>query len=70
MTLVCVNAVLLKGVCHPKIHIQPVMSLCFQLSMEAGEEKSGNINLKRQRAPLSDSEDNVFLPSGLFVPVY
>lgn len=31
--------------------------------MEAGEENSGNTSLKRQRAPLSDSEDNVFLPS-------
>ncbi|XP_035521542.1 uncharacterized protein si:dkey-30c15.10 isoform X1 [Morone saxatilis] len=31
--------------------------------MEAGEENSGNIGLKRQRAPLSDSEDNVFSPS-------
>ncbi|XP_041795186.1 anillin isoform X2 [Chelmon rostratus] len=31
--------------------------------MEAGEENSGNINLKRQRAPLSDSEDNVLSPS-------
>uniref|UniRef100_A0A3Q3W9S9 PH domain-containing protein n=1 Tax=Mola mola TaxID=94237 RepID=A0A3Q3W9S9_MOLML len=29
--------------------------------MEAGEQHSSNINLKRQRAPLSDSEDNVFL---------
>ncbi|XP_032378192.1 anillin-like isoform X2 [Etheostoma spectabile] len=27
--------------------------------MEAGEENGGNVNLKRQRAPLSDSEDNV-----------
>ncbi|XP_044049715.1 anillin isoform X9 [Siniperca chuatsi] len=27
--------------------------------MEAGEENGGNFNLKRQRAPLSDSEDNV-----------
>ncbi|XP_076589827.1 anillin, actin binding protein 2 [Chaetodon auriga] len=31
--------------------------------MEAGEENSGNISLKRQRAPLSDSEDNVLSPS-------
>ncbi|XP_071345504.1 anillin, actin binding protein 2 isoform X7 [Trachinotus anak] len=31
--------------------------------MEAGEENGGNVNLKRQRAPLSDSEDNVFSPS-------
>uniref|UniRef100_UPI0037E71B8F anillin, actin binding protein 2 n=1 Tax=Semicossyphus pulcher TaxID=241346 RepID=UPI0037E71B8F len=31
--------------------------------MEAGEENSGNTNLKRQRAPLSDSEDNVFTSS-------
>ncbi|XP_051239137.1 anillin isoform X1 [Dicentrarchus labrax] len=31
--------------------------------MEAGEEDSGNVGLKRQRAPLSDSEDNVFSPS-------
>ncbi|XP_070686837.1 anillin, actin binding protein 2 isoform X2 [Pempheris klunzingeri] len=27
--------------------------------MEAGEENSGSVSLKRQRAPLSDSEDNV-----------
>ncbi|XP_061577218.1 anillin, actin binding protein 2 isoform X3 [Cololabis saira] len=27
--------------------------------MEAGEENSGNVNLKRQREPLSDSEDNI-----------
>lgn len=40
------------------------MSLCLQLSMEAGEETSGSINLKRQRAPLSDSEDNVVSSSG------
>ncbi|XP_034541439.1 anillin isoform X3 [Notolabrus celidotus] len=31
--------------------------------MEAGEENSGNNNLKRQRVPLSDSEDNVFTQS-------
>ncbi|XP_040894270.1 anillin isoform X3 [Toxotes jaculatrix] len=31
--------------------------------MEAGEENSGNVSLKRQRAPLSDSEDNVPTPS-------
>ncbi|KAM8750894.1 anillin, actin binding protein 2 isoform 1-T1 [Acanthopagrus schlegelii] len=31
--------------------------------MEAGEENSGNSHLKRQRAPLSDSEDNVLSPS-------
>ncbi|XP_073327474.1 anillin, actin binding protein 2 isoform X3 [Pagrus major] len=31
--------------------------------MEAGEENSGNIHLKRPRAPLSDSEDNVLSPS-------
>ncbi|XP_022624254.1 anillin-like isoform X1 [Seriola dumerili] len=31
--------------------------------MEAGEETSGNMNLKRQRAPLSDSEDNVLSSS-------
>ncbi|KAM9351950.1 anillin, actin binding protein 2 [Symphorus nematophorus] len=31
--------------------------------MEAGEENSVNINLKRQRAPLSDSEDNVLSSS-------
>ncbi|XP_023253247.1 anillin-like isoform X3 [Seriola lalandi dorsalis] len=31
--------------------------------MEAGEETSGNVNLKRQRAPLSDSEDNVLSSS-------
>lgn len=40
------------------------MSLCLQLRMEAGEETSGSINLKRQRAPLSDSEDNVVSSSG------
>ncbi|XP_041652548.1 anillin isoform X2 [Cheilinus undulatus] len=39
------------------------MQTSFQFMMEAGEENSGNISLKRQRAPLSDSEDNVFLPS-------
>lgn len=44
------------------------MTVCLQLSMEAGEENSGN-SLKRQRAPLSDSEDNILLPSGLFVPI-
>ncbi|XP_039665922.1 anillin isoform X10 [Perca fluviatilis] len=33
------------------------------LSMEAGEENVGNVNLKRQRAPLSDSEDNAFSQS-------
>lgn len=44
------------------------MSLCLQLSMEAGEETSGSINLKRQRAPLSDSEDNV-VPSGWIIYV-
>nr|XP_033490095.1 uncharacterized protein si:dkey-30c15.10 isoform X2 [Epinephelus lanceolatus] len=31
--------------------------------MEAGEENNGNVNLKRQRAPLSDSEDNVLSQS-------
>uniref|UniRef100_A0A3Q3LJS5 Anillin, actin binding protein 2 n=1 Tax=Labrus bergylta TaxID=56723 RepID=A0A3Q3LJS5_9LABR len=31
--------------------------------MEAAKEKSGNTNLKRQRTPLSDSEDNVFTSS-------
>ncbi|KAM7003275.1 anillin, actin binding protein 2 isoform 2-T2 [Tautogolabrus adspersus] len=31
--------------------------------MEADKERSGNTNLKRQRAPLSDSEDNVFTSS-------
>ncbi|XP_028441724.1 anillin, actin binding protein 2 isoform X6 [Perca flavescens] len=31
--------------------------------MEAGEENGGNVNLKRQRAPLSDSEDNAFSQS-------
>ncbi|XP_075931549.1 anillin, actin binding protein 2 isoform X5 [Anarhichas minor] len=31
--------------------------------MEGGEENGANINLKRQREPLSDSEDNVFSPS-------
>ncbi|KAM7414054.1 hypothetical protein PAMA_019055 [Pampus argenteus] len=31
--------------------------------MEAGEENSGNVNLKRHRAPLSDSEDNLLSPS-------
>uniref|UniRef100_A0A671WIL9 Anillin, actin binding protein 2 n=1 Tax=Sparus aurata TaxID=8175 RepID=A0A671WIL9_SPAAU len=31
--------------------------------MEAGEENGGNSHLKRQRAPLSDSEDNVLSPS-------
>ncbi|XP_075899044.1 anillin, actin binding protein 2 isoform X5 [Nelusetta ayraudi] len=31
--------------------------------MEAGEDNYSSANLKRQRAPLSDSEDNVFLPS-------
>lgn len=41
-----------------------VMSLCLQLSMDAED----GVNLKRPRAPLSDSEDNVFSsPSGLFV---
>ncbi|XP_026222286.1 anillin isoform X2 [Anabas testudineus] len=30
--------------------------------MEAGEESGGN-SLKRQRAPLSDSEDNILIPS-------
>lgn len=35
--------------------------------MEAGEDNYSNANLKRQRAPLSDSEDNVFMPSGLFL---
>lgn len=38
--------------------------LCLQLSMEAGEETSGSVNLKRPRAPLSDSEDNVVSSSG------
>lgn len=52
-----------------KKHIQSVMSLWLQLSMEAGEENSGNVKLKRQRGPLSDSGDNVPSPSGLFVPV-
>ncbi|XP_035498388.2 anillin isoform X5 [Scophthalmus maximus] len=33
--------------------------------MEAGEENSGNANLKRQRAPLSDSDENVLSPSGM-----
>ncbi|AWP07931.1 putative actin-binding protein anillin-like [Scophthalmus maximus] len=36
-----------------------------KLSMEAGEENSGNANLKRQRAPLSDSDENVLSPSGM-----
>ncbi|XP_038561792.1 anillin isoform X7 [Micropterus salmoides] len=31
--------------------------------MEAGEENTGKVNLKRQRAPLSDSEDNVLSQS-------
>ncbi|XP_029378850.1 anillin, actin binding protein 2 isoform X2 [Echeneis naucrates] len=31
--------------------------------MEGGKEKIGNINLKRQRTPLSDSEDNVLFSS-------
>ncbi|XP_031141342.1 anillin isoform X10 [Sander lucioperca] len=31
--------------------------------MEAGEENGGNVNLKRQRAPLSDSEDNALSQS-------
>ncbi|XP_078114116.1 anillin, actin binding protein 2 isoform X5 [Sander vitreus] len=31
--------------------------------MEAGEENGGNLNLKRQRAPLSDSEDNALSQS-------
>ncbi|KAM6926330.1 anillin, actin binding protein 2 isoform 2-T2 [Lycodopsis pacificus] len=31
--------------------------------MEGGEENGANNNLKRQREPLSDSEDNVFSPS-------
>ncbi|XP_074533005.1 anillin, actin binding protein 2 isoform X2 [Halichoeres trimaculatus] len=31
--------------------------------MEAGEENGGNTSLKRQRIPLSDSEDNVFAQS-------
>ncbi|XP_042352857.1 anillin isoform X2 [Plectropomus leopardus] len=31
--------------------------------MEAGEENGGNFSLKRQRAPLSDSEDNVLSQS-------
>lgn len=35
------------------------MWLWFQLSMEAGQDNSGNLSMKRQRAPLSDSEDNV-----------
>ncbi|XP_039989186.1 uncharacterized protein si:dkey-30c15.10 isoform X2 [Xiphias gladius] len=39
------------------------MSLWLQLSMEAGEENSGNVKLKRQRGPLSDSGDNVPSPS-------
>lgn len=34
--------------------------------MEAGEENVGNTHLKRQRTPLSDSEDNVFSSPGLF----
>nr|XP_043891947.1 anillin [Solea senegalensis]XP_043891948.1 anillin [Solea senegalensis] len=33
--------------------------------MEAGEENSGNASLKRQRAPLSDSEDNVLSSPGM-----
>ncbi|XP_026168002.1 anillin, actin binding protein 2 isoform X2 [Mastacembelus armatus] len=33
--------------------------------MEADEENSGSVNLKRQRAPLSDSEDNIISPSEL-----
>ncbi|KAM4619187.1 anillin, actin binding protein 2 [Polymixia lowei] len=31
--------------------------------MESGDENGGNFTLKRQRAPLSDSEDNVLSPS-------
>ncbi|XP_068579935.1 anillin, actin binding protein 2 [Cebidichthys violaceus] len=31
--------------------------------MEVGEENGANVNLKRQRAPLSDSEDNVLSPA-------
>ncbi|XP_059191824.1 LOW QUALITY PROTEIN: anillin, actin binding protein 2 [Centropristis striata] len=33
--------------------------------MEADEENVGNVNLKRQRTPLSDSEDNVLSPSAV-----
>uniref|UniRef100_A0A3Q3AYE7 Anillin, actin binding protein 2 n=1 Tax=Kryptolebias marmoratus TaxID=37003 RepID=A0A3Q3AYE7_KRYMA len=33
--------------------------------MEAGEENGGNGSLKRQREPLSDSEDNIVSASGL-----
>lgn len=35
--------------------------LYFQLSMDA-DEGNGDITLKRQKTPLSDSEDNVLSP--------
>lgn len=35
--------------------------LYFQLIMDA-DEGNGDISLKRQRTPLSDSEDNVLSP--------
>lgn len=48
-----------------KILIQCLMFL--KLDMEAGEENGNNMGLKRQRAPLSDSEDNNCSALGLFV---
>lgn len=39
-----------------------ILILYFQLSMDAGEGNGDNVSLKRQRTPLSDSEDNVLSP--------
>lgn len=39
-----------------------ILILYFQLSMDAGEGNGDNVSLKRQRTPLSDSEDSVLSP--------
>lgn len=39
-----------------------ILILYFQLNMDAGEGNGDNVSMKRQRTPLSDSEDYVSSP--------
>lgn len=41
--------------------------VCFQFIMEAGQENGSNVTLKRQREPLSDTEDNIVPAAGVLL---
>lgn len=56
--------------CNWSFRVQHTDYHSFQIRMEVKEENGGNVSLKRQRAPLSDSEDNVLSTSGLGLYLY